>query len=838
MLRSNYDKINFINGYNILRNTKEYILSMEENHIFLVEPNFTASEEIKKIINKRIKCKLQFKNKDITKDIDLVFYYNHKENQDILLKNINKIITRLWNLLLIFSEKKTNRHTTNGNYENPKDYKYHFFLYNNVRKANKNKSGSEYLDSLYSTPMRCANIISGYTQHILNIVVVSRLEESIGLLTHEFIHSMELINGPNYIDIDNVKNKTTINENEIITNAFATIFHSYLTSKELGLNLKKVILNELIHSINHSIRLNKIMDVTMEQIYQINITNWTKWDVVRPLVEYNQLCSRCGLLNNDNASVCAVCELPLTPIVKLFTWKQKALLYEYIIGRMLFLINIDIILNDTHKKLLQNFLSRRNGYEDNELNKTLIFDFIKQIHTKNDTFLSLYNHIKSLNYLDNCNNCKKEDETICGHMIMQYFLLDPIEIPEDKKEINLYGGYKQKYLKYKTKYLELKKIQYGGNTVQVIIKGDTISKFSLEILPTDTVLNLKGKIEIKENQIIDKVIGVKDSKPISLKDSDNIFGYQTFIVDIKNKLLEKVDKLLEPKIKKNKKYTQTLNDFNGRCNIYIDLLRPMFNDKDFTIEDYQEELQEIKDKMELYNYTVTINVKGDTIRFGQFLATGGIRNKQILDFFAEKILKRCTIEELMTKSIDGKGCYNTIKGSCDYPAFAESNHEYVDDVREWILVLDKIKEKFDELSDTPKYLDLILGATGAHLSNFKDIENSFQLCINKINNAGYDKFDDFYKKLSELKIIKNRKLRWDIFFPLSHNFPKSLEILNKIIKIHQSGITVRITNRMCSDCHRSLYYLVKHGIEYIVEPEQNAGQLHLIDPEMRKCYKT
>jgi len=43
---------------------------------------------------------------------------------------------------------------------------------------------------------------------------------------------------------------------------------------------------------------------------------------------------------------------------------------------------------------------------------------------------------------------------------------------------------------------------------------------------------------------------------------------------------------------------------------------------------------------------------------------------------------------------------------------------------------------------------------------------------------------------------------------------------------------------MCSDCHRSLYYLVKHGIEYIVTPEMNAGQLHLIDPEMRKCYKT
>ena len=201
----------------------------------------------------------------------------------------------------------------------------------------------------------------------------------------------------------------------------------------------------------------------MEQIYQINLTI----PQPPPLQQYNQECEVCTFLNEGNVSNCAICRaplthipstpVPLTPVVKLFTWKQKAYLYEYIIGRMLILVNIDIILNDTNKNLLQNFLSRENGYQYSELKEKLIYDSIKQIHTKNDTFLSLYNHIKSLNYLDNCNNCKKEDETMCGHMIMQYFLLDPIEVPDEKKEINLYGGYKQKYLKYKTKYLELKK---------------------------------------------------------------------------------------------------------------------------------------------------------------------------------------------------------------------------------------------------------------------------------------------------------------------------------------------------------------------------------------------
>ena len=39
---------------------------------------------------------------------------------------------------------------------------------------------------------------------------------------------------------------------------------------------------------------------------------------------------------------------------------------------------------------------------------------------------------------------------------MQYFLLDPIEVPDEKKEINLYGGYYEKYLKYKAKYQKLK----------------------------------------------------------------------------------------------------------------------------------------------------------------------------------------------------------------------------------------------------------------------------------------------------------------------------------------------------------------------------------------------
>ena len=52
-----------------------------------------------------------------------------------------------------------------------------------------------------------------------------------------------------------------------------------------------------------------------------------------------------------------------------------------------------------------------------------------------------------------------ETEDICGHMSMTYFLYDPIQVEEVNVIANLYGGsYEQKYIKYKNKYLTLKKL--------------------------------------------------------------------------------------------------------------------------------------------------------------------------------------------------------------------------------------------------------------------------------------------------------------------------------------------------------------------------------------------
>lgn len=62
-------------------------------------------------------------------------------------------------------------------------------------------------------------------------------------------------------------------------------------------------------------------------------------------------------------------------------------------------------------------------------------------------------------YLDECEKCKMETEDICGHMSMTYFLYDPIQVEEVNVIANLYGGsYEQKYIKYKNKYLTLKKL--------------------------------------------------------------------------------------------------------------------------------------------------------------------------------------------------------------------------------------------------------------------------------------------------------------------------------------------------------------------------------------------
>jgi hypothetical protein len=178
--------------------------------------------------------------------------------------------------------------------------------------------------------------------------------------------------------------------------------------------------------------------------------------------------------------------------------------------------------------------------------------------------------------------------------------------------------------------------------------------------------------------------------------------------------------------------------------------------------------------------------------------------------------------------------FTRVSGSCDFPNFKGNNSDISESQKtKWINIIDTITKKFEKESE-PKYLDLVLGATTSFKASFNDLDNSFILNICPIVCKDF-KYDIFIEMLNALPKIKGQMLKLDDYFPLSHNFPNSKLILDKLIHLHNNGVIVRITNRMCGTCHRSLYYLVRHGIEYIVEPEQGLGVQDT--EEIKRCFK-
>ena len=149
-----------------------------------------------------------------------------------------------------------------------------------------------------------------------------------------------------------------------------------------------------------------------------------------------------------------------------FIWFQKISIYEYIIGKMLVLLNFEkLSQGETGKKFIDHQFNttliwedvdslemkafesfgeektklEKDAKETKELNNFLI-EKIKDFHNQDEEILSIYNEIENLekDYLK-CENCIS-DKTKCGHMIMSYFLYDPIEIEEVNEIRNLYGG--------------------------------------------------------------------------------------------------------------------------------------------------------------------------------------------------------------------------------------------------------------------------------------------------------------------------------------------------------------------------------------------------------------
>ena len=188
-------------------------------------------------------------------------------------------------------------------------------------------------------------------------------------------------------------------------------------------------------------------------------------------------------------------------------------------------------------------------------------------------------------------------------------------------------------------------------------------------------------------------------------------------------------------------------------------------------------------------------------------------------------------EDKLMESINETSCVNAsfVTGSCGDPAFysskgtADITLELKD---QYIKIFNLIKEK-----KNIKYLDIILGALTNEKSSFNNLDESLQLCITPIDR--FDSYEDLMRKLNE---NIEKKYTFNSIFPLNfHQTPNALEVLDLLIKINTEGIKVRITNRMCGTCHRSLYYLVKNKIDYQVDPEQGLGPLDT--DEIQQCFK-
>jgi hypothetical protein len=198
------------------------------------------------------------------------------------------------------------------------------------------------------------------------------------------------------------------------------------------------------------------------------------------------------------------------------------------------------------------------------------------------------------------------------------------------------------------------------------------------------------------------------------------------------------------------------------------------------------------------------------------------------------------VEDLMSSSDPGHDCkestHKLVRGSCGVPAFFSNKDVRLDMSNErktnYINLLNAIETKFLQ-EDEPRYLDLVIGAHNKY-GSFS--EPSYTLAINPI--ATYtNTFESIQEKLKTYDTLKEKTDALHEYFPLSYsNVPNNKEVLDKLLDMQRKGIQVRLTNRMCGSCFPAFYYLVKHGVEYIVRPEQGLGTQNT--SAIRSCFKT
>jgi hypothetical protein len=199
--------------------------------------------------------------------------------------------------------------------------------------------------------------------------------------------------------------------------------------------------------------LDNIDNIDLYSIQQKNLENITKKNLMFKFTMgddfgylkyslFGNIIGHLSYFNNENNPINITLEKS-----RPLTWYQKANLYEYIIGKMLVLLNFEKLSQGENGSLfIENQFSRtlkflQWGNDDNrEALNEHVREKIKQFHEKNEDILYIYDEIENLekDYLK-CENCII-DNSDCGHMIMSYFLYDPIEIEHKNTIKNLYGG--------------------------------------------------------------------------------------------------------------------------------------------------------------------------------------------------------------------------------------------------------------------------------------------------------------------------------------------------------------------------------------------------------------
>lgn len=316
-------------------------------------------------------------------------------NEDTCEENIKKIIVRLYNMFILYENKCDKTF-------NLLDFEYIFYLYNNPRRVSRHKSGREYIEEINRSKKKCFNTASGVTEHETQILRTSRIEDCLGLLTHEMLHGTSLI----FITNSKLIHGINVNFTEAYVNMFAAIVNVYLTCIETN-NIKAIecyLLVELIHSINHAIKYSILQGYSIKDI-----------------------------LNDDTIVL-----------------HQNVYMYEYIVVKMFLFLNFKDNIT-SNKEFGDMFLS---------LDRPWTPDMTEYTSYIVDKF-SKYTYLDCIGQIDRIHRSNLNKHTDNESMLMSYHAIDTMIISRDKEIKELYGGgdFFYKYIKYRTKYIHMKNNQ-------------------------------------------------------------------------------------------------------------------------------------------------------------------------------------------------------------------------------------------------------------------------------------------------------------------------------------------------------------------------------------------